>query len=175
MKKPLLLGMNNPLSDDPHYDLYPYPDGSAGHRLWQLMPEGMTRGEYLRAFDRRNLLRAREWSAPAARRAAAALLPELHGRVVVVLGTEVRAALGLPKVLPLTRQEARLPLGAAGDRVVRFEWVALPHPSGRNYWYNDDANREAARALLSELVAHGAAGGMFAVTERLRVDGEAAP
>lgn len=145
--RPLLLGMNNPLSDDPEFDLYPYPAGSAGYRLWRLLPEGTSRAQYLAAFDRRNLLRAREWSAAEARRAAQALLPDLVGRLVVVLGTEVRSALGLPKVEPLSINESWLPGSPA-----QLRWVALPHPSGRNLWYNNEANRLRASDLLERIM-----------------------
>lgn len=151
--KPLLLGMNNPLSDDPDFDLYPYPEGSAGYRLWKLMPEGTTRKQYLDAFERRNLVRSREWSPTKARAAAEALLPELDGRIVVVLGTEVRSALGLPKVRPLEMMQTTVPVTRRRvGRYVTFEWVALPHPSGRNHWYNSRANVDAARGVLQSLV-----------------------
>lgn len=152
--KPLLLGANNPLSDDPEFDLYPYPEGSAGHRLWRLLPEGTSRAQYLAAFDRRNLLRAREWSAAEARRAAQALLPDLVGRLVVVLGTEVRSALGLPKVEPLSINESWLHPTGSPDLPVELRWAALPHPSGRNLWYNNEANRLRASDLL-ERIMHG--------------------
>lgn len=144
--KPILLGMNNPLSDDPDFDLFPYPEGSAGYRLWKLLPEGTPRIRYLEAFERRNLLRAREWSQPAARAAAALLRPQLVGRCVVLLGTEVRAAMGLEPMAPLgTRLEC------AEDGRVQYKWVAMPHPSGRNLWYNNPSNRDAARQLLAKL------------------------
>lgn len=142
--KPILLGMNNPLSDDPDYDLYPYPEGCAGWRLWQMLPAGTTHRQYLDAFERRNLLRARAWNARAAREAARELAPVLDGRLVVLLGTEVRAALGLPRVEPLSR-------GACELEDAHFEYIAMPHPSGRNLWFNTQANLEAARAMLLEL------------------------
>ena len=146
--KPLLLGMNNPLSDDPEYDLYPYPEGSSGWRLWKMLPGDPPRAEYLRRFDRRNLLRAREWSAGAARAAAAALLLELRGRTVIVLGSQVRAALDLPRVEPLTWHACE----AHG-----FDWLAVPHPSGKNLWYNNLANRSQVGAFLWSLACRGAA------------------
>ena len=148
--KPLLLGMNNPLSDDPEFDLYPYPEGSAGYRLWKLLPEGTARAQYLAAFDRRNLLRARQWSAAEARVAAQALLPELAGRLVVVLGSDVRAALGLSKVAPLSLNESWL--HPSPDFSMMLRWVALPHPSGRNLWYNNKANRLRASDLLERIM-----------------------
>ena len=145
--KPLLLGMNNPLSDDPEYDIYPYPEGSAGWRLWKMLPEGTTRAQYLDMFDRRNLLRAREWAVPAARTAAAFLLPELAGRTVVVLGAQVRAALGLPRTEPLVWRRSG---------PFKFDWIAVPHPSGRNLWYNEPGRRDEVGAMLWALAAVGA-------------------
>jgi hypothetical protein len=141
--------MNNPLSDDPAYDLYPYPEGSTGWRLWKMLPDGMLRADYLSAFERRNLLRARTWSKPMARMAAAELLPSLAGRTVVVLGSEVRAALGLPKSEPLGQYYANLGTGFAA---VNFHWVAFPHPSGRNLWFNQPENYARAREVLTGLL-----------------------
>lgn len=138
--KPLLLGMNNPLSDDPEFDLYPYPEKSTGWRLWKMLPEGTTRAHYLGGFERRDLLRARVWDKAAALEAAHELLPTLAGRRVVVLGTEVRAALGLPAVEPLT-------FSTSADDA--FSWLAFPHPSGRNRWYSDDDNYDRACAVLT--------------------------
>mgnify|MGYP007083431842 CR=1 FL=1 len=155
MVKPLLLGMNNPLSDDPKYDLYPYPEGSAGYRLWKMIPGDVWRRDYLGSFDRRNLLRAREWNQRAAREAARALMPELHGRLVLVLGTQVRAALGLPPAEPLARMLAEVdcsPTRADALRI-KFEWIAIPHPSGRNLWYNDPTNMRAVGELLISLMS----------------------
>lgn len=146
MRRPLILGMNNPLSDDPEYDLYPYPEGSAGHRLWKMIPGDVSRRAYLDAFDRRNLLRARQWDPRAAREAARVLTPELEGRLVLVLGTQVRAALGLPVAEPLARASAAVGDGAS------FEWIAVPHPSGLNRWYNDQVNCAAVGELLRELM-----------------------
>ena len=151
--RPLLLGMCNPLSDDPEFDLYPYPEGSAGWRLWKMMPQGTRRGQYLDMFERRNLLRARAWDQTKAREAARALLPELGGRLVVVLGTQVRAALGLPLAEPLAVTETRV-LAVDGRRApITFSWLAFPHPSGRNRWFNQPENMARARDLLQSLVA----------------------
>ncbi|MDO8616898.1 MAG: hypothetical protein Q7T33_14380 [Dehalococcoidia bacterium] len=141
--------MNNPLSDDPEYDLYPYPAGCTGWRLWKMLPEGTSRQQYLEAFDRRNLLRAREWDLKKAREAAEALLPELDGRLVVVLGTGVRAALGLPGSEPL---EMLKTFASVGRRKVTFDWIPFPHPSGRNHWFNRPANRARAAEVLRRLM-----------------------
>lgn len=144
MTRPLLLGMNNPISSDPEYDLYPYPEGCTGWRIWKMLPEGTTRQQYLRAFDRRNLLRRRDWDPKAAQTAAVELLPELRGRVVVVLGTQVRAALGLLESEPLS-------VHTFEEGEDHFLWVAFPHPSGRNRWFNSKENYTRASELLTRL------------------------
>lgn len=139
--KPLLLGMNNPLSDDPHYDLFPYPEHSTGWRLWKMLPEGTTRAEYMNAFDRVNVLRSREWSALEARSSADKMMPDLDGRFVIVLGSEVRAALRLDPAEPLS-------VNMHFRSEVAFAWLAFPHPSGRNAWFNSKQNYQQARDVL---------------------------
>lgn len=85
------------------------------------------------------------WDSSAARAAADIILPELSGRMVVVLGTQVRIALGLPTSEPLGYH----PIVPG---IQQFAWVAFPHPSGRNFWYNDPINRGAASAVLGKLL-----------------------
>ena len=61
------------------------------------------------------------------------------GRVVVGLGRDVQMALNMPWMLihPQVHRGVTVRL--------------LPHPSGRNLWYNDPTNRLLAGMLLSEL------------------------
>lgn len=146
MLKTILLGENNPQSADPARALYPAPAHSAGANLLKMLqvrvPEATTE-DYLRTFDRRNLLDSTEWDAKLAEAAGPAVWDDLEGRRVVLLGMQVvRAVLG------------------SGDGVAPIEWrrsldghtwCYLPHPSGKNRWYNDDANRAAAELLLEEL------------------------
>lgn len=140
--RPVLLGMNNPLSSDPEHALYPHPPGCTGWRLWDMLQErvpGVTRGQYLRAFDRRNLVDGRSWSREQARTRAESLVLEMRGREVVVLGEDPRSALGLPKLL-IEPQEL---WGAT--------WRQIPHPSGRNLWYNEPEHRLMVAVLLEQL------------------------
>ena len=143
MKKPVLIGMNNPLSTDPEHALYPYPPGSTGHRIWKMLKArtGVLRVEYLRTFDRRNLVESRTWNANKrflmAR--ANAMIPSLQGCTVVVFGNAVREAFGLPRHLVH-------PLESRG-----VLWRQLPHPSGRSLWYNDPGHVRVAELLLEEL------------------------
>lgn len=144
--KPIILGMNNPLSSDPAHALYPSPEGCTGHRLWRMLHArtGASRSEYLEAFDRRNLVGQRTWSRMSeAREAASHFLRELMGHVepitVLVLGAEPRDAIRLPRVLVK-------PVEMYG-----VTWRLVPHPSGRNLWYNVKGNRETVELLLEEL------------------------
>ena len=141
MERPVLLGMNNPLSSRPEHALYPEPVNCTGWRLWQMLRArtGATQDEYLEAFDRRNILSARVRKMSEARVAAERLWSELRGRHVVLLGAEPRDALRIP-VLMVKPQE-----------VGGVTWRQLPHPSGRNLWYSVSENRAMAELLLEEL------------------------
>lgn len=138
--------MNNPLSERPEHALFPYPQGSTGWRIWQMLKSRLpdvSRVDYLRGFDRVNLINSREWDAAEAW-AAAEHLPSLYrGRTIVVFGEAVRKALELPKELvhPVQRRGCT--------------WRMLPHPSGRCRWYNDPAQTALAAALLEELYLRG--------------------
>jgi hypothetical protein len=146
--RPIILGMNNPLSVDPRHALYPWPAGCTGHRIWRLLQRRcqVSDAEYLEAFDRRNLVDG-DWSAAKAVRSAEDLRMELTARlstsVVLVLGEAPRRALGLPKILvhPETR-----------DGVI---YRQLPHPSGRCLWYNDETCADLAAMVLEELYESG--------------------
>lgn len=144
-RKPLLLGMNNPLSDEPEFDLYPYPKHSSGWRLWQMLPEGTSRSQYLKAFERRNLIRSKKWMNSEARKSAEEMLPLLAGRLVVVLGSDVRAAFGFQRAEPLSLHSVDLGKGKS------MAWVAFPHPSGRNHWFYNENNYAAAAAVITLL------------------------
>jgi hypothetical protein len=138
--KTVLLGMNNPYGVDPKYALYPLPENSAGGRLYSMLKEvtGATLTQYRDGFDRRNLV-AGPWSKARAREAADVLLAEAAAWSplevnVLVLGRQVWEALGLAPLPFLSRTGM---------------WWAMPHPSGRNLWLNDPANRSATAAILA--------------------------
>lgn len=142
--KPVLIGMNNPLSMQPGYELFPAPEGCTGHRIYLMLKSrqpDILRQQYLNVFDRRNLVVGRSFDKKLARVRAEQLYAEFWGtkRTIVLLGEEVRRAFGHPKEL-IHPQE----IGGC-------TWRQLPHPSGRNFWYNVTKNREMAAMLLEEL------------------------
>lgn len=145
--RPVLVGMNNPISSDPQYALYPRPDGCTGNRIWLMLNQatlgGVTAIQYRNRFDRVNVLHAREWSVKAARESGRVLLPVLDQarRTVLIFGAQTKDALGLEVVPPLQWVERR-----DGCR-----WAWAPHPSGRNYWYNDQENRFRVAFELARL------------------------
>lgn len=143
MARPLLIGMNNPLSTQPGHELYPAPEGCTGHRLWKILyaRTGAFRQQYLDTFERKNLVRGVIFDRKAAKMKARAMSAELQDshRVVVLLGNDVRTAFGHPRLLIHPQV-----IGGCTFR-------QLPHPSGRNLWYNDPDNLKLAELLLEEL------------------------
>lgn len=142
--RPILIGMSNPYGSEPAHALFPVPASSAGGRLWAMLhdvrPE-LSRHSYISRFDRRNLCNG-PWVSAAGHRNAGAMLPFPPGSQVVLLGDAVRRAFGLR---PLLLHPC--PDFPQADVTVR----QLPHPSGRNLFYNDPTHRLLAGLLLSEL------------------------
>jgi len=141
--KPLLIGMNNPLSLQPGHELYPAPEGCTGHRLWRMLNArtGASRAQYLDSFERRNLVRHVTFNATIARMNADDITRELFGtgRIVILLGQDVRRAFNIP------------PLLIHPQIIGGCTWRQLPHPSGRNLWYNEPENLRVAELLMEEL------------------------
>ena len=141
--KPLLIGMNNPISLTPGHELYPAPEGCTGHRLWKMLNArtGASRVGYLETFERRNLVRLKTYNATIARLNAGDIFKELMGtgRVVILLGRDVQKAFSIP------------PLLIHPQVIGGCTWRQLPHPSGRNLWYNEPENLRLAELLMEEL------------------------
>ena len=142
--RPILVGMNNPLSLAPGHELFPYPPGCTGHRLYEMLRERLPevrRGQYLDAFERRNLVVGRKFDHEIARANADLTYAELwgSGRAVVLLGEEVRRAFGHPRLL------------VEPQVIGGVTWRQIPHPSGLNRWYNAPDNRKVVGLLLEEL------------------------
>lgn len=145
MHKPVLIGMNNPLwRGAAGYELYPAPEGCTGHRLWRMLNErtGAFRRDYLDTFDRRNLVTGNVgYDYDIAKSTADNIFREFwgSGRVVVLLGEDVRRAFGHPRLL------------LHPQVIGGCTWRQVPHPSGRNLWYNSQENRNLVAVLLEEL------------------------
>ena len=159
VSRPLLVGLQNPLSDDPRYALYPEPDGCTGHRLYEMLGVPWTHRSYLRAFDRVNLLRGDEQVGGRGymsrlRRGCGRLVDEIVDRksmTVVLLGADVFRAVFERRAPWLTWRE-RSVVGRGYQRIgFKVRFLALPHPSGQNRWYNRPGNREAAARELRQL------------------------
>lgn len=144
--RPVVLGMNNPHSDDPQHVLSPRFPGSAGCRLYQMVRDvdpTLSEADYLDCLDRRNLVTDGDWSRGRAAEAGAAMAESLHGLDVVMLGTLV------PPALKLRHSGAW------------YEWTTthtgmrycvVPHPSGLNRIYNDLTYRARTGLLLADLI-----------------------
>jgi hypothetical protein len=143
-KKPLLIGINNPVSPEPEFALYPRPAGCTGHRIYEMLQSripSVTMENYIERFERRNLLSTTVPSKVLARESAAKIEQELwgSGRVVVLFGADVALAFGHPRLL------------LHPQLIGGTTWRQVPHPSGRNTWYNDQSNKFLVASLLEDL------------------------
>lgn len=142
--RPILIGQNNPVSQQPGHQLYPYPPGCSGHRLHEMLrtrvPE-CGRRDYLDCFERRNLVTGAGWDKRLGVLEAQRISAELwgSGRVIVLLGQDVRRCFGHPELL------------LHPQIIDGCTWRQMPHPSGRNFWYNEPENVKLAALLLEEL------------------------
>lgn len=145
----MLLGEDNPVSDEPEHALYNWPPNCAGWRLQRIL--GLDDDTYL-GFARGNLCNP-TWDLKKARmRAGLMLSNDFPHRVVVMLGAKVRSAFehalqAKQKIAMFSSTEVKFvgchPLGLAP-----MVLIALPHPSGRNTIWNDPQAKFRARALL---------------------------
>lgn len=158
--KPILIGMNNPVSTRPGHELYPLPEGCTGNRLWKMLHQrtGATMRQYCDTFERRNLVRGLEYDRVRARARAYETWIELKGtgRTVVLLGASVREAFDwvLKNQVdgPLFNDAPGLPpLLVHPQEAGGCTWRQIPHPSGRNLFYNEEKNREVVALLMEEL------------------------
>src|SRR5437870_4707612 len=81
--RPVLLGLNNKLSDSPKMALWPDPPGSAGWRIWKMI--GCSQEDYIRGFDRRNLHDSIKYASNDTR--VREIWKSLDERRVIVLGS----------------------------------------------------------------------------------------
>lgn len=131
---------------------------STGRKIADML--GVKPMDYMAGFDRINLcpfaqestIPVNQWKLAASNLAASLL----RGRRVILLGVNVAQCFGVEHRSYLEWYEdpgEKVPRYGlvgwnAGDRRPPFAWATLPHPSGRNRWYNEEANKEAAVAFL---------------------------
>lgn len=135
----LIVGENPGKHTHPDMPLFPWPPTSSAGRLVGM--SGVTAGEYLGGFYRRNLVDARAWDAAAAARRARSIVTALFEMprdfAVVLCGRKVREAFGL-------RSAAWEPVRLESRQIC----VAIPHPSGLNHVYNDQSARDLTRRWI---------------------------
>lgn len=142
--RPVVLGMNNPHSDDPQDVLSPRFPGSAGCRLYQMVRDvdpTLSEADYLTYLDRRNLMAGDKWCPSVAKVMSSDLRASLSGRRVVMLGTLVPPALGF-------RHDGQWYNWREAD----LTYCVVPHPSGLSRVYNDPEYRKRTGRLLAELI-----------------------
>lgn len=146
---PLLIGQAPGPNTNPDLPLFPLPRTSTGGRLAAFM--GLSRTQYLRSFDRVNLLqffpgkckRDDKFPLKDAKIAAAAMKPLIRGRQVILVGRNVSQAF----------LWGELPFHTWITLMDGTDLSVIPHPSGRNHWYNSEGNREEARTFWAEYLA----------------------
>lgn len=146
--RPILLGQAPGPRTNPDLPLYPLPKASGGGRLFAL--SGLTTRQYLKGFVRMNLLREfpgrwrrdDRWPRREARVAAQAIEPLLLGRLVIFIGRNVARA--------FMHEDADW-FEWSVDQKYGYRFAAIPHPSGRNHWYNNVDNRLISQAFWESL------------------------
>ena len=146
-RRPLLIGQAPGPNTKQEFPLFPVPSTSAGGRLQQMT--GLTRGGYLKTFERVNLLyefpgrhkRDDKFPVAQARVAAQAMRPLLAGRVVVFVGRNVANAFDFDEDFHVWRESLARRYCLVSKTPFRFVAAVIPHPSGRNHWYNNEENR----------------------------------
>jgi hypothetical protein len=137
-QKVLFVGEANPYGGDPEFALWPSPPGCAGDRLCRLVL-GLDPDDYLERFDRTNLCPV-AWNAAVAGRRVRELQAERAGGTLVLLGSKVTSAFGIP-FEPFFRTVRFVDLKPTA-------FVVLPHPSGLSRSWNAPGAYERARSLL---------------------------
>ena len=141
LRRVLLVGEMPHETSDPTLPLFPVPEHRTGGRLAKMM--GLRRSEYLIRTRRINLINEPKWSTKTAREHAKLIkmiIPDYA--CAVFLGKRVINAFGCGDLEIAALLKARFARGEPG--VV----LCLPHPSGKNLWYNDERNAEKAEAAL---------------------------
>lgn len=142
MSRPVIVGLDNPHSDDPAKALGLEPPNGSGFRLWLMLKEfansqgyDLSSEDYLDTFDRVNLFNSHDVFD------RFEVLARLRNRQVVLCGTRV------PRLLGLRYKGFDLVQRAGGN----FTYRIIPHPSGLCREYNDPDMRVRVGEILYNL------------------------
>jgi len=130
---------------------------STGRKIANMI--GATPSQYMKAFDRVNVCPTAQRGTvdPKLYHAHAENLTGslLRRRRVILLGQNVAECFGISREMYsyLSWKDSRVyeTYGLCGWKIGRlppFVWAVMPHPSGRNRWYNDPFNAESARQFI---------------------------
>lgn len=153
MKKPVLLGLNNPHSTDPERALGVEPKGTSGYRLWSMLatealieepPTVILAPQYEAGFDRYNISDELVFR-PVSTDRYQFIRDKIRGRTVVMCGTNV------PRYLDLQYTGFHLKPMIASE----FIYYVIPHPSGLCREYNNPQMRAEVGQLLLMLYKEG--------------------
>lgn len=148
MKKPLIVGMNNPYSDDPYFALYPSPEKSAGFKLYMMLKEAghregfnVLKQNYVDTFDRMNVVNGQSYNRLEASKNKPKILDAMRHRLTVICGA------GTARDLKLFYGGFTLEKNVVGP----YSYYVIPHPSGLTREYNDPEMRFRVGELLLSL------------------------
>lgn len=163
-KRPLFVGEAPGLSSNGDgYPLYPEPDNSAGARLYRLTPfyrlvNGINMGTktaHLQGSCRLNLIPehpGKTWQSGRAAVQATNLLRSglLADRLVILVGTRIRQAF-YPGLMPADWPPCEWKVCLLRPLHAHCQVAWMPHPSGRNLWYNDEDNVMLVKNFLKKV------------------------
>lgn len=113
---------------------------------------GISLGDYAVTFARANLLSwypGERWPARQAHTAAQYLKGSLGAQghnIIVLLGRRVATAFGYPRA-----RWFEWVVDTPGDT---RQFIVVPHPSGRNRWWNDSCHAQLARIFWRTIAKH---------------------
>lgn len=173
LRRIVLVGEDNPQSSRPDDALVPWPDNCAGHRLMRIL--GLPEELYL-LIQRTNLCCPRWNAANATSRAVDLLMARADGvewepfptpHVIIALGAKVSERFSIAHRNIVCAEEGTDPrhvkprelapfdirrCSEAGELPVTLGALgSIPHPSGRNQFWNSPTNHMRARAFMREL------------------------
>lgn len=140
--RPVIVGLDNPHSDDPAKALGLDPVGGSGYRLWLMLKEAANRHsfdlsgqDYLDTFTRVNLFNRED------KFDRLEVLTNLKNKRAILCGTRVPRLLGLRY-----RGFDLVPRGSDC-----FIYTIIPHPSGLCREYNDPEMRRKVGEIMFDM------------------------